>query len=138
MKFLTIFLIFISMNVYSQKLVLSGDTMFKLIYEEGMFLSEAINNEAYETLYFTSNSDKVVVDLKSNIVKYGLKRFKIIETFEPEVGIFYLYELERRDVIYELLIGDNCRGGITVILRYMQDGSLIARYFPSVMLKKIK
>ena len=126
------------MNVYSQKLVLSGDTMFKLIYEEGMFLSEAINNEAYETLYFTSNSDKVVVDLKSNIVKYGLKRFKIIETFEPEVGIFYLYELERRDVIYELLIGDNCRGGITVILRYMQDGSLIARYFPSVMLKKIK
>ena len=126
------------MNVYSQKLVLSGDTMFKLIYEEGMFLSEAINNEAYETLYFTSNSDKVVVDLKSNIVKYGLKRFKIVETFEPEVGIFYLYELERRDVIYELLIGDNCRGGITVILRYMQDGSLIARYFPSVMLKKIK
>ena len=138
MKFLTILLIFISMNVYSQKLVLSGDTMFKLLYEEGMFLSEAINNEAYETLYFTSNSDKVVVDLKSNIVKYGLKRFKIVETFEPEVGIFYLYELERRDVIYELLIGDNCRGGITVILRYMQDGSLIARYFPSVMLKKIK
>ena len=138
MKFLTILLIFISMNVYSQKLVLSGDTMFKLLYEEGMFLSEAINNEAYETLYFTSKSDKVVVDLKSNIVKYGLKRFKIVETFEPEVGIFYLYELERRDVIYELLIGDNCRGGITVILRYMQDGSLIARYFPSVMLKKIK
>ena len=126
------------MNVYSQKLVLSGDTMFKLLYEEGMFLSEAINNEAYETLYFTAKSDKVVVDLKSNIVKYGLKRFKIVETFEPEVGIFYLYELERRDVIYELLIGDNCRGGITVILRYMQDGSLIARYFPSVMLKKIK
>ena len=138
MKFLTILLLFISMNVYSQKLVLRGDTMFKLLYEEGMFLSEAINNEAYETLYFTSKSDKVVVDLKSNIVKYGLKRFKIVETFEPEVGIFYLYELERRDVIYELLIGDNCRGGITVILRYMQDGSLIARYFPSVMLKKIK
>ena len=126
------------MNVYSQKLVLSGDTMFKLLYEEGMFLSEAINNEAYETLYFTAKSDKVVVDLKSNIVKYGLKRFKIVETFEPEVGIFYLYELERRDVIYELLIGDNCRGGITVILRYMQDGLIIARYFPSVMLKKIK
>ena len=138
MKFITILLIFISMNVYSQKLVLSGDTMFKLLYEEGMFLSEAINNDAYETLYFTAKSDKVVVDLKSNIVKYGLKRFKIVETFEPEVGIFYLYELERRDVIYELLIGDNCRGGITVILRYMQDGSLIARYFPSVMLKKIK
>ena len=138
MKFLTILLIFISMNVYSQKLVLSGDTMFKLLYEEGMFLSEAINNDAYETLYFTAKSDKVVVDLKSNIVKYGLKRFKIVETFEPEVGIFYLYELERRDVIYELLIGDNCRGGITVILRYMQDGLIIARYFPSVMLKKIK
>ena len=126
------------MNVYSQKLVLSGDTMFKLLYEEGMFLSEAINNEAYETLYFTDKSDKIVVDLKSNIVKYGLKRFKIVETFEPEVGIFYLYELERRDVIYQLLIGDNCQGGITVILRYMQDGSLIARYFPSVILKKIK
>ena len=138
MKYLSILLIFISMNVYSQKLVLSGDTMFKLLYEEGMFLSEAINNEAYETLYFTDKSDKIVVDLKSNIVKYGLKRFKIVETFEPEVGIFYLYELERRDVIYELLIGDNCRGGITVILRYMDDGSLIARYFPSVILKEIK
>ena len=138
MKFLTILLLFISMNVYSQKLVLRGDTMFKLLYEEGMFLSEAINNEAYETLYFTAKSDKVVVDLKSNTVRYGLKRFKIVEVLEPRVGIFYLYELERKDVIYELLIGDNCRGGITVILRYMDDGSLIARYFPSVILKEIK
>ena len=138
MKFLTILLIFISMNVYSQKLVLSGDTMFKLLYEDGMLLSEAINNEAYDVLGFTTKSNKVVVDLKSNTVRYGLKRFKIVETFEPEVGIFYLYELERRDFVYELLIGDNCRGGITVILKYMQDGLIIARYFPSVMLKKIK
>ena len=138
MKFLTILLIFISMNVYSQKLVLSGDTMFKLLYEDGMLLSEAINNEAYDVLGFTTKSNKVVVNLKSNTVRYGLKRFKIVETFDPEVGIFYLYELERRDFVYELLVGDNCRGGITVILRYMQDGSLIARYFPSVMLKKIK
>ena len=126
------------MNVYSQKLVLSGDTMFKLLYEDGMLLSEAINNEAYDVLGFTTKSNKVVVDLKSNTVRYGLKRFKIVETFEPEVGIFYLYELERRDFVYELLIGDNCRGGITVILKYMQDGLIIARYFPSVMLKKIK
>ena len=138
MKFLTILLLFISMNVYSQKLVLSGDTMFKLLYEDGMLLSEAINNEAYDVLGFTTKSNKVVVDLKSNTVRYGLKRFKIVETFEPEVGIFYLYELERRDFVYELLIGDNCRGGITVILKYMQDGLIIARYFPSVMLKKIK
>ena len=138
MKYLSILLIFISMNVYSQKLVLSGDTMFKVIYDEDMLFSEAINNDAYETLYFTTKGDKIVVDLKSNKVKFGLKRFKIVETFEPKVGIFYLYELERRDVIYQLLIGDNCQGGITVILRYMQDGSLIARYFPSVMLKKIK
>ena len=125
------------MNVYSQKLVLSGDTMFKLSYEEGIFLSEAINNDMYEVLGFTTKSNKVVVDLKSNTVKYGLKRFKIVEVLEPEVGIFYLYELERRGFIYELLIGDNCRGGITVILRYMDDGLLIARYFPSVMLKKM-
>ena len=138
MKYLSILLIFISMNVYSQKLVLSGDTMFKLLYEDGMLLSEAINNEAYDVLGFTTKSNKVVVDLKSNTVRYGLKRFKIVETFEPEVGIFYLYELERRDFVYELLIGDNCRGGITVILKYMQDGLIIARYFPSVMLKKIK
>ena len=138
MKYLSILLIFISMNVYSQKLVLSGDTMFKVIYDEDMLFSEAINNDAYETLYFTAKSDKIVVDLKSNTVKFGLKRFKIVEVFEPKVGIFYLYELERRDVTYQLLIGDNCRGGITVILRYMDDGSLIARYFPSVMLKKIK
>ena len=125
------------MNVYSQKLVLSGDTMFKLLYEDGMLLSEAINNEAYDVLGFTTKSNKVVVNLKSNTVRYGLKRFKIVETFDPEVGIFYLYELERRGFIYELLIGDNCRGGITVILRYMDDGLLIARYFPSVMLKKM-
>lgn len=138
MKYLSILLIFISMNVYSQKLVLSGDTMFKLLYEDGMLLSEAINNEAYDVLGFTTKSNKVVVNLKSNTVRYGLKRFKIVETFDPEVGIFYLYELERRDFVYELLVGDNCRGGITVILRYMQDGLIIARYFPSVMLKKIK
>ena len=125
------------MNVYSQKLVLSGDTMFKLLYEDGMLLSEAINNEAYDVLGFTTKSNKVVVNLKSNTVRYGLKRFKIVETFDPEVGIFYLYELERRDFVYELLVGDNCRGGITVILRYMQDGLIIARYFPSVMLKKM-
>ena len=138
MKYLSILLIFISMNVYSQKLVLSGDTMFKLLYEDGMLLSEAINNEAYDVLGFTTKSNKVVVNLKSNTVRYGLKRFKIVETFDPEVGIFYLYELERRDFVYELLVGDNCRGGITVILRYMQDGLIIARYFPSVMLKEIK
>ena len=84
MKFLTILLLFISMNVYSQKLVLSGDTMFKVIYDEDMLFSEAINNDAYETLYFTAKSDKIVVDLKSNTVKYGLKRFKIVEVFEPE------------------------------------------------------
>jgi len=137
MKYLLILLLFISMNVYSQKLVLSGDTMFKLLYEDGMLLSEAINNEAYDVLGFTTKSNKVVVNLKSNTVRYGLKRFKIVETFDPEVGIFYLYELERRGFIYELLIGDNCRGGITVILRYMDDGLLIARYFPSVMLKKM-
>ena len=138
MKYLSMLLIFISMNVYSQKLVLSGDTMFKVIYDEDMLFSEAINNDAYETLYFTTKGDKIVVDLKSNKVKFGLKRFKIVEVLEPRVGIFYLYELERKDVIYELLIGDNCRGGITVILRYMDDGSLIARYFPSVILKEIK
>ena len=64
MKFITILLIFISMNVYSQKLVLSGDTMFKVIYDEDMLFSEAINNDAYETLYFTTKGDKIVVDLK--------------------------------------------------------------------------
>ena len=82
MKYLSILLLFISMNVYSQKLVLSGDTMFKVIYDEDMLFSEAINNDAYETLYFTSKSDKIVVDLKSNKVKYGLKRFKIVEVFD--------------------------------------------------------
>ena len=138
MKFLTILLLFISMNVYSQKLILRGDTMFKVIYDEDLLLSEAINNNVCETLYFTSKADKIVVDLKSNKVKFGSKRFEIVEVLEPRVGIFYLYELERKDVIYELLIGDNCRGGITVILRYADDGSLIARYFPSVMLKEIK
>ena len=138
MKFLTILLILISMNTYSQKLILRGDTMFKLIYDEDLLLSEAINNNVCETLYFTSKADKIVVDLKSNKVKFGSKRFEIVEVLEPRVGIFYLYELERKDVIYELLIGDNCRGGITVILRHAEDGSLIARYFPSVMLKEIK
>ena len=138
MKYLSILLLFISMHVYSQKLILKGDTMFKVIYDEDLLLSEAINNNVCETLYFTSKSDKIVVDLKSNKVKFGSKRFEIVEVLEPRIGIFYLYELERRDVIYELLIGDNCRGGITVILRHAEDGSLIARYFPSVMLQKLK
>lgn len=135
MKYL-IFLLLISTNVFSQKLVCEGDTMYKLLYEDSISLSEAINNESYHVLGFTTKSNKVVVNLKSNTVRYGLKRFKIVEVFEPEVGIFHRYELERRNTIYELLIGDNCRGGITLIFRYMEDGLIIARYFPSVMLKR--
>ena len=138
MKLLLILLTFLSLKLPAQKLILKCDTMYKIIYSDDMIFADAVQSDSYETLKFNTKPKKIIVNFKSKYVQFGGKRFKIEEVLEPEVGIFHILELKRRKTIYDLFIADNCKGGLTLILRYFDNGDVICRYFPTIQLTEVK
>lgn len=138
MKFLLTLLSFLTINLTGQKLIVKCDTMYKISYSQMTTFGDAIESRNYEVLKYSEFEKEIIINFKTKKVKYGYKTFKIVEVLEPEVGIFHILKLKRRGTEYDLFIGDNCLGGLLLILRYFEEGDIICRYFPSVQLSEIK
>jgi len=136
MKFLTILLLLLSLNLKSQKLTISCDTMFKVRYPSDLYFHEAVKTDKYEVVKFNTRPKKIVLDFKKEQVKIRGKKYKIDTVLEQNYPLYYI-DVKRKKNYYELFIYDDCLGGISVFLKYYDDYEIVGFYFPNVQVSKI-
>lgn len=136
MKFLTILLLLLSLNLKSQKLIISCDTMFKVRYSPQLYFHEAVKTDKYEVVKFNTRPKKIVLDFKKEQVKIRGKKYKIDSVLEENYP-FYFIDVKRKKNYYELFIYDDCLGSIGVFLKDSNDYDIVGFYFPNVQVSKI-